>query len=142
MRATDIEHKDKEQPAGLMRLQQGAEMCRQYIAHIPRWRKPVIGYVLTFPTVALATVFVMLMKYYLPRFYFPGATMLLAIVLVALLWGIGPALLSVILCTLSLDYLEWPDTNFAILLDRYSDRHHLWSARSCAQACSLCGTCA
>ena len=64
----------------------------------------MIGYVLTFPTVALATVFVMLMKYYLPRFYFPGATMLLAIVLVALLWGIGPALLSVILCTLSLDY--------------------------------------
>ena len=104
MRATDIERKDKEQPAGLMRLQQGAEMCRQYIAHILRWRKPVIGYVLTFPTVALATVFVMLMKYYLPRFYFPGATMLLAIVLVALLWGIGPALLSVILSTLSLDY--------------------------------------
>jgi len=104
MRATDIERKDKEQPTGLMRLQQGAEMCRQYLAHIPGWRKPVIGYVLTFPTVALATVFVMLMKYYLPRFYFPGATMLLAIVLVALLWGIGPALLSVILCTLSLDY--------------------------------------
>ena len=64
----------------------------------------MIGYVLTFPTVALATVLVMLMKYYWPRFYFPGATMLLAIVLVALLWGIGPALLSVILCTLSLDY--------------------------------------
>ncbi len=104
MRATDIVRKDKEQPVGLMRLLQRAEMCRQYIAHIPRWRKPVIGYVLTFPTVALATVLVMLMKYYLLRFYFPGATMLLAIVLVALLWGIGPALLSVILCTLSLDY--------------------------------------
>ena len=114
MRATDIVRKDKERPVGLMRLQQGAEMCRrlqqrtemrrQYIAHIPRWRKPVIGYVLTFPTVALATVFVMLMKYYLPGFYFPGATMLTAIVLVALLWGIGPALLSVILSTLSLDY--------------------------------------
>jgi len=96
MRATDIVRKDKEQPAGLMRLLHGAEMRR--------WRKPVIGYVLTFPTVALATVLVMLMKYYWPRFYFPGATMLLAIVLVALLWGIGPALLSVILCTLSLDY--------------------------------------
>ncbi len=96
MRATDIVRKDKEQPAGLMRLLKGAEMRR--------WRKPVIGYVLTFPTVALATVLVMLMKYYWPRFYFPGATMLLAIVLVALLWGIGPALLSVILCTLSLDY--------------------------------------
>ena len=104
MRATDIVRKDKEQPVGLMRLLQRAEMCRQYIAHIPGWRKPVIGYVLTFPTVALATVLVMLMKYYWPRFYFPGATMLLAIVLVALLWGIGPALLSVILCTLSLDY--------------------------------------
>ena len=104
MRATDIVRKDKEQPAGLMRLLKGAEIRRQYIAHIPRWRKPAIGYVLTFPTVALATVLVMLMKYYWPRFYFPGATMLLAIVLVALLWGIGPALLSVILCTLSLDY--------------------------------------
>jgi len=102
MRATDIVRKDKEQPAGLMRLLKGAEIRRQYIAHIPRWRKPAIGYVLTFPTVALATVLVMLMKYYWPRFYFPGATMLLAIV--ALLWGIGPALLSVILCTLSLDY--------------------------------------
>ncbi|TME04010.1 MAG: hypothetical protein E6I80_18815 [Chloroflexi bacterium] len=64
MRATDIVRKDKEQPAGLMRLLKGAEMRR--------WRKPVIGYVLTFPTVALATVLVMLMKYYWPRFYFPG----------------------------------------------------------------------
>ena len=104
MKATGIERKRQGQPVVLMRLQQGAEMRRQYFAHIPRWRQPVIGYLLTFPIVALATAFTLLMKYLLPGFYFPGATMLTAIVLVALLWGIGPALLSVFLSTFSLDY--------------------------------------
>jgi signal transduction histidine kinase len=108
MKATEIERKHKEQHVVLRRLQQGAEMRRRYIAHIPRWRQPLVGYLVTLPFVAVATIFTVLMKYILPRFYFPGSTMLLAIILVALLWGIGPALFSVFLSTISLDYFYIP----------------------------------
>jgi signal transduction histidine kinase len=104
MKATGIERKHKGQPVVLKRLQQGAEIRRHYFAHIPTWRQPLIGYLLTFPIVVMATAFTLLMKYLLSSFYFPGITMLTAIVLVALLWGVGPALLSVLLGTFSLDY--------------------------------------
>src|SRR5256714_11303001 len=46
----------------------------------------------------------------LTHFYFPGALMLLTIVLVAFIWGVGPALLSVFLSTLALDYFFIPSS--------------------------------
>ena len=108
MRATPIEHNRKGQPVALMRLQQGAEMRRRYIAHIPRWRQPLIGYVFAFPLVALSITMTLLMQKLLPHYYFPGAMLLLAIVLIAFIWGVGPALLSVFLGSLALDYFYIP----------------------------------
>ena len=81
MRATPVGRNRKGQPIVLMRLYQGAEMRKRYIAHIPRWRQPLIGYVFTFPLVALAIALTLLMQKMLPHYYFPGAMLLLAIVL-------------------------------------------------------------
>jgi signal transduction histidine kinase len=108
MRATRIDQKREGRPVVLVRLQQGANLRRRYIAQIPRWRQPLIGYFFSFPFVAMALIFALLMNMMLPHFYFPGAPMLLAIVLVAFIWGVGPALLSVILSTLVLDYFFIP----------------------------------
>jgi len=118
MRATPVGRNRKGQPIVLMRLYQGAEMRKRYIAHIPRWRQPLIGYVFTFPLVALAIALTLLMQKMLPHYYFPGAMLLLAIVLEAFIWGVGPALLSVLLASLALDYFYIP-TNEQITLKNW-----------------------
>jgi len=108
IRATQVDVKRKGQPMVLMRLQQGAEMRKRYVAQIPRWRHPLVGSLLTFPVVGLAISLMLFENYLIPHFPFPGAPLFLAIVLVALIWGIGPALLAVVLSTLALDYFYFP----------------------------------
>jgi len=110
MRATPIDPKREGRPVVLVRLQQVAKLRRHYIAQIPRWRQPLIGYFLSFAFVAIALILTLLLKMTLTHFYFPGALMLLTIVLVAFIWGVGPALLSVILSTLALDYFFIPSS--------------------------------
>ena len=97
-----------DRPLVLVRLQQRAEMRKRYIAQIPRWRHPLIGSVFTVPLVGLAISLVLLEKMLIHDFYFPGAPLFLAIVLIALIWGTGPALFSVLLSTLALDYFYLP----------------------------------
>ena len=97
-----------DRPVVLVRLQQRAEMRKRYIAQIPRWRHPLIGSVFTVPLVGLAISVVLLEKMLIHDFYFPGAPLFLAIVLVALMWGTGPALFAVLLSTLALDYFYIP----------------------------------
>ena len=104
IRATHIDAKRKGQPMVLMRLKQDAQMRKRYIAQISRWRHPLVGFLLAFPVVGLAIFLMLLENYLIPHFPFPGAPMYLAIVLVALIWGIGPALLAVVLSTVALDY--------------------------------------
>lgn len=108
MRATHIEQKREGRPVVLVHLQKQVNLQRRYIAQVPRWRQPLIGYFLSFPFVAVALLFALFMNRMLPHFYFPGALLLLAIVLVAFIWGVGPSLLSAILSALALDYLFIP----------------------------------
>ena len=104
MKATRIDQNREGRPVVLVRLQQGANLRKRYIAEIPGWRQPLIGYFFSVPFVAMGLIFALFMNMVLPHFYFPDASMLLAIVLVAFIWGVGPALLTVILGTLALDY--------------------------------------
>jgi signal transduction histidine kinase len=58
----------------------------------------------TFPIVGLGLLVLLLEQLALPNLYFPGTPLLIATLLVALFWGVGPALLSVVLGTICLDY--------------------------------------
>ncbi|HCI79354.1 MAG TPA: hypothetical protein DHW02_06675, partial [Ktedonobacter sp.] len=40
--------------------------------------------------------------------YFPGAFSFLTITIVALIWGVGPSLFTILLCMLALDYFIIP----------------------------------
>ena len=88
----------------LVRLRQEAERRKRYIAQIPRWRHPEIGYVLCFPLVGLGLLLARLEQLLLHGNYFPGLPLILPVLIVALIWGTSPALLSVLLGTLVLDY--------------------------------------
>ncbi|MFL5625912.1 MAG: ATP-binding protein [Ktedonobacteraceae bacterium] len=100
--------KYKGRRVGLVRLRQQAELRKRYVAQIPRWRHPIVGYFASIPVVGLALLVMLLAKQMLLDFYFSGSTMFLGVVIIALFWGVGPALFSVLLSAIALDYLYIP----------------------------------
>jgi signal transduction histidine kinase len=91
-------------PLVLVRLQKRAVLRKQYIAHLHWWRRPIVGYVFSVPFVGLAMLGVLAAQNFLPHFYFPGTFMLLTVLLVALFWGVGPALFTVLLASVTFYY--------------------------------------
>jgi len=101
-------------PMVLMRLRQEAERRKRYIAQIPRWRHPLVGYILCIPLVGLGLLVARLEELFIRGVYFPGLPLILPVLIVALVWGTGPALLAVLLGTLVLDYFFLPPEAFNI----------------------------
>ncbi len=101
---TQAKHPRKSQQLKLVSLQKRAQVRKHYIAQMPRWRHPLVGYLITIPIVGLAILAVLVGEHFTTYFYFPGVPMILAIVLIALIWGLGPALFAVLLSTLALAY--------------------------------------
>jgi signal transduction histidine kinase len=96
-------------PLRKMSLEKRVELRRLYLAQTPRWRHPLIGFFASVPVVGLGVGVVLLAKYLLPsNFYFPGLPLTLSVLLVALFWGVGPALFSILLSALAIDYFYFP----------------------------------
>jgi signal transduction histidine kinase len=113
-------HKHKERPMTPISLQQRAKLRKEYRLQMPVWRRPVVGYLMAIPIVALGTVLMFFEYQLLFRFYFSGIPAILAIMLVALVWGLGPALFSVLLGSVALGYFythPYTGTN-ALLQDK------------------------
>jgi signal transduction histidine kinase len=92
-------------PMKRISLQKRVELRRLYVAEMPMWRRPLIGYLFTIPIFGLGLLALLLQHYFMPNFYFPSTFLLVSTLLVALFWGVGPALLSVVLGTISLYYI-------------------------------------
>ena len=86
----------------------GVQKRQQYLTYIPWWRQPFVGYVATLPLLAVSS----LIPYFLQRLgthnYFVGAAFFLLTVLIALIWGTGPAVFSILLGALTLDLFFLP----------------------------------
>src|SRR6266702_840896 len=89
----------------LMSLQKQAQMRKFYVARIPKWRHPLVGYILSIPLVGLTLLGVTWEQQVFPHFYFTGGPLLLTVMLVALIWGVGPAIFAALLSALALLYL-------------------------------------
>ncbi len=87
-----------------MSFEQRAQLRKKYIANVPRWRHPIIGYALAIPLVALVTLGTWYLNRLIGHLLFPGTIFVLTMVLVALLWGVGPGLFVILLSSLVLDY--------------------------------------
>src|SRR5260370_5342894 len=101
-------------PMVVARLQQEAERRKRYIAQIPRWRHPLVGYVLSVPLIGLGLLVAHLEVLLLHGVYFTSLPLILTVLIAALIWGTGPALLSVLLGSLLLDYFFLPPEAFNI----------------------------
>lgn len=91
-----------------MSFAQRVELRKHYVATIPRWRHPSVGYLACCPIMALGLLTTVGLRELLPQFYFPGSVLMLTVLLVAMLWGVGPALCTVIVSTLVVDYYFVP----------------------------------
>jgi len=78
------------------------------VAQLPRWRHPLVGYLVGLLLVGLGLGVGVAETHLLLPFSFPGVPLLFAIVLVALLWGVGPAVFAMLLSLLVLDYWYVP----------------------------------
>src|SRR5690348_45216 len=80
----------------------------QSMAQLPRWRHPLIGYLIGLLLVGIGLGLGIVETQLLLPFSFPGVLLLFATVLVAFLWGVFPAAFTVLLSLLVLDYLYVP----------------------------------
>jgi signal transduction histidine kinase/PAS domain-containing protein len=90
------------------RLQQQAQRRKRSVAQIPRWRRPLTGYVLSIPFVGVTSLGVLWVQHSFPHFYFFDGPLLLVIMVMALIWGVGPALFSALISTAALAYMFIP----------------------------------
>lgn len=96
-------HSNDRSPSGEQETQP-AEEFQQPESKKSRWRGKPAGYICAFPLVAAGAGVTLLGEIFLPRFYFPSAFLLVAILLTSLFWGVGPGLLALMLSCASLIY--------------------------------------
>jgi PAS domain S-box-containing protein len=89
-------------------LQRLVNLHTNPVAQLPPWRHPLVGYVVGPLLVGLGLGVGVVETHLLLPFSFPGVPLLFAIVLVALLWGAGPAIFAMLLSLLVLDYWYVP----------------------------------
>lgn len=76
----------------------------------PLWRRPQVGYLASLPLVGLALLGSLLEQRLGLHGSFSSAPLLLAVLLISLAWGTGPALLAILVSTLVLYYVYVPLT--------------------------------
>jgi signal transduction histidine kinase len=89
----------------LKQPQQREKMHQTATVKSPWWQSSPAGYAFAFPIVGMGVGQVLLGEQLLPRYYFPGAFLLVAILCVALFWGVGPGLLATVLSCLALLFI-------------------------------------
>jgi signal transduction histidine kinase len=93
-----------------LRRQERARRRQWYLAHPPWWRKPLVGYLLTVPFIALIMPFPLLFVQMSVYNTLVGVPVFLATVLIAYMWGTGPAIVAIVLGILSLNFFFRPPT--------------------------------
>lgn len=87
-----------------MSFEQRVQLRKRYIANVPRWRHPSVGYFMTLPLVGLVILCSVYLSQIMGHLLFSSSLYMLVVLFVALLWGVGPALLAIALSAGALDY--------------------------------------
>jgi signal transduction histidine kinase len=89
-------------------LRQQREDDRHLGVNLPWWRSTLVGYILCPFLIGTMTGIELLLQRMGLRLYTPGATFYLVNVIIALLWGVRPALLAIVLGYFALDIFVVP----------------------------------
>ena len=95
-------------PRVSIHVQQQSRRRKRSVAQMPRWRRPFTGYVLSIPFVGVTSLGVLWVQRQFPHFSFFDGPLLLTVMVIAMIWGIGPALFSALVSTAVLAYIYIP----------------------------------
>jgi signal transduction histidine kinase len=84
------------------------EWSQHFILKLPWWRSPVVGYIICPFLIATAAISELTLQELGLRVYTASAMFYLANVVIAWLWGVGPALLAIMLGYFALDIFVIP----------------------------------
>jgi signal transduction histidine kinase len=104
-----------------MTFEQRIELRKRYAAETPGWRRPLFGYIISVPLVAVAIWSTLMLRIVMKGYFaFPGSVASLSVLFVALFWGVGPSLFAIILNTVLLGYFFIPvaDDQVSFVLDQ------------------------
>ena len=85
-------------------LHRDVTLRKQYVATIPLWRRPLVGYFMSILLIGGALLCALFFRYILDSSTFSGSFLIIAVLLTALIWGVGPAIFSLIISTFVIDY--------------------------------------
>jgi signal transduction histidine kinase len=114
-------------PYRRMSLEQRTELRKYYIANVPRWRRPTVGYLLTFPLVVICSLLTIYVNTAMGIVVLNGTLFMLIVLFLALFWGVGPAILMLFLSAISLEYFvinsykHFPIDSWDALFSSWSD---------------------
>ncbi len=91
-----------------MSARQVRGLRQQYVTSLPKWRRPLVGYICAIPILLFSLFTAVFLQQLFQRFLFPATFLLLALLLVALAWGVGPALLMLVIGIITLHYYFIP----------------------------------
>jgi signal transduction histidine kinase len=78
---------------------------KNYMANIPYWRRPIVGYIIALPlTILSAYILHALMNVMHWSLASSSSVMVLPVLFMALFWGVGPALFAILVGIVALDY--------------------------------------
>lgn len=103
MSNAEIELKPQDGSTVLARSKQKARRGTNKYLHTPWWRLPPLGYILTFPLVGLALLIPFGFKHLGIYEAFLDTPLVLVTLIIALVWGTEPAVLSILLGTMAFD---------------------------------------
>ncbi len=87
-----------------MSFEQRVQLQQHYRAQVPKWRRSIVGYFVAIPLITAILVATLYMRSMLGNVLFPSSLFIVAVLLVALFWGVGPALFAILLSAGILEY--------------------------------------
>src|SRR5215467_5301104 len=106
VRRTD--HQIPDRSTAPIHSRQHAQTSKRNLARLPWWREPPVGYIMTFPLVGLGLLIPFGLQSLGRYNAFLDTPFVLVTLIIALIWGTEPAVLSILLGTLAFDIFFLP----------------------------------
>jgi signal transduction histidine kinase len=103
MNVHGIDHKTQDRSIALVHRKQRAQTHKHNLARLPWWREPPVGYIMTFPLVGVGLLIPFGLQSLGIENAFLDTPFVLVTLIIALIWGTEPAVLSILLGTLAFD---------------------------------------
>src|SRR5229473_241385 len=108
MNVHGIGHKTQDRSIALVHRKQRVQKHKHNLARLPWWREPPVGYIMTFPLVGLGLSIPFGLQLLGIHNAFLDTPFVLVTLIIALIWGTEPAVLSILLGTLAFDIYFLP----------------------------------